>query len=99
MNNTLHTPGNWNRLDRPENSLDDSRILTHITNGSHIICTLGTACTDGSPNHTPNARLIASAPDLLQVVADYILLCDLHDYVGAVPDAARAALRKAKGDA
>jgi ABC-type bacteriocin/lantibiotic exporter with double-glycine peptidase domain len=45
------------------------------------------------------ARLIASAPDLLQVVADYVLLCDLHDYVGAVPDAARAALRKAKGEA
>jgi hypothetical protein len=99
MNNTLHTPGNWNRLDRPENSLDDARILTHITNGSHIICTLGTTCTDGSPNHTPNARLIASAPELLQVVADYILLCDLHDYVGAVPDAAREALRKAKGEA
>jgi hypothetical protein len=46
-----------------------------------------------------NAHLIASAPDLLQVVADYVLLCDLHDYVGAVPDAARAALRKAKGEA
>jgi len=45
------------------------------------------------------AFLIAAAPDLLQVVEDYVLLCDLHDYVGAVPDAARAALRKAKGEA
>jgi hypothetical protein len=48
--------------------------------------------------HTPHSRLIATAPDLLQVVADYVLLCDLHDYVGAVPDAARQALRKAKGE-
>jgi len=55
----------------------------------------------GLPKRENNdaARLIASAPDLLQVVADYVLLCDLHDYVGAVPDAARAALRKAKGEA
>jgi hypothetical protein len=45
------------------------------------------------------AHLISAAPDLLQVVADYVLLCELHDYVGAVPDAARAALRKAKGEA
>jgi hypothetical protein len=44
-----------------------------------------------------NARLIASAPDLLQVVEDYLLLCQLHDWVGAVPDAARAAIAKAKG--
>jgi hypothetical protein len=50
-------------------------------------------------NSQANARLISSAPDLLQVVEDYVLLCDLHDYVGAVPDAARAALRKAKGEA
>jgi hypothetical protein len=45
------------------------------------------------------ARLIAAAPDLLRVVADYVLLCELHDYVGAVPNAAREALRKAKGEA
>jgi hypothetical protein len=99
MNNTLHTPGNWNRLDRPENSLDDARILTHITNGSHIICTLGTACTDGSPNHTPNARLIAAAPELLQVAEDYVLLCQLHGLEGAVLDSALSAIAKAKGEA
>jgi hypothetical protein len=88
-----HTPGPWAILDRA----DDSR--THISNGAHIVCTLGTTRTDGSPNHSPNARLIAAAPDLLQVVEDYLLLCQLHDYVGAVPDAAREALRKAKGEA
>jgi hypothetical protein len=92
MKNT-HTPGPWAILERA----DDSR--THISNGAHIVCTLGTTRTDGSPNHSPNALLIAAAPDLLQVVEDYLLLCQLHDYVGAVPDAAREALRKAKGEA
>jgi len=53
----------------------------------------------GGETDIANALLIAAAPDLLQVVEDYVLLCDLHDYVGAVPDAARAALRKAKGEA
>jgi hypothetical protein len=53
----------------------------------------------GTPEGQANAHLIAAAPDLLQVVEDYLLLCQLHDYVGAVPDAAREALRKAKGEA
>ena len=92
MKNT-HTPGPWAILERAE----DSR--THISNGAHIVCTLGTTRTDGSPNHSPNALLIAAAPDLLQVVEDYLLLCQLHDYIGAVPDAARSAIAKAKGEA
>jgi len=107
MNNTLHTPGNWNRLDRPENSLDDARILTHITNGSHIICTLGTACTDGSPNHTPNARLIASAPELLSALegAYNAMARDIpsgglsDEDEEALLDVIRAAIAKAKGEA
>lgn len=44
-----------------------------------------------------NARLIAAAPDLLQVAKDYVLLCQLHDMEGAVLDAARAAIAKAEG--
>ena len=62
-----------------------------IKHGKSEICALHSG-------NLANANLIAAAPDLLQVVADYVLLCDLHDYVGAVPDAARAALRKAKGE-
>jgi hypothetical protein len=62
-----------------------------IKHGKSEICALHSG-------NLANASLIAAAPDLLQVVADYVLLCDLHDYVGAVPDAARAALRKAKGE-
>ena len=94
---TQHTHGPWSRLDRPENSLEDARILTHITNGSHIICTLGTSCTDGSPNHLANARLIAAAPemlDALQAVADFFSERD-----GLLPDQVRAAIAKAKGEA
>jgi hypothetical protein len=63
-----------------------------IKHGKNEICALHSG-------NLANANLVASAPDLLQVVADYVLLCDLHDYVGAIPDAARAALRKAKGEA
>jgi hypothetical protein len=63
-----------------------------IKHGKTEICALHSG-------NLANSNLIASAPDLLQVVEDYVLLCDLHDYVGAVPDAARAALRKAKGEA
>ncbi len=58
-----------------------------------------TICFLPERKNNDTANLIATAPDLLQVVEDYVLLCDLHDYVGAVPDAARAALRKAKGEA
>jgi hypothetical protein len=43
-------------------------------------------------------NLLEAAPDLLQVVEDYVLLCELHGLVGAVPDAARAAIKKAKGE-
>ena len=58
-----------------------------------------TICFLPERKNNDTAHLISAAPDLLQVVADYVLLCDLHDYVGAVPDAAREALRKAKGEA
>lgn len=84
--------------------MDDSRILTHITNGAHIVCTLGTTCTDGSPNHAANARLISSAPELLSalefLLADYlaingaVLTGSTHPAVKAVE-----AIRKAKGEA
>jgi hypothetical protein len=46
-----------------------------------------------------NARLIAAAPELLQVAEDFILLADLHDWEGAAIDNARAVIAKAKGAA
>jgi len=103
---TTSTPGPWNRLDRPESSLDDSRILTHISNGSHIVCTLGTTCTDGSPSHSSNAQLISAAPDLLSaleaLLSRSVSLDQSATHEGlknceAIAQA-REAIRKAKGE-
>jgi len=44
-----------------------------------------------------DARLIASAPDLLQVTKDLLLLAALHDWEGAAIDFAKATLAKAEG--
>jgi len=84
MNNTLHKGPFPLHITKNE---DHFVIIT--SQGNHYAKTFDPSA----------ARLIAAAPDLLQVVADYVLLCDLHNYVGAVPDAAREALRKAKGEA
>jgi hypothetical protein len=92
---TQHTPGPW--------KLDAGRMIR--TSSGEFYISYSTDKKTGKPAFQSfseldaNARLIASAPDLLQVVEDYVLLCDLHDYVGAVPDAARATLRKARGGA
>ena len=96
MNNTLHTPGPW-RLEITDTGF--RVIYSDSALRSHIAALNEAALCEEHGDTFANARLIASAPDLLQVVEDYVLLCDLHDYVGAVPDAARAALRKAKGGA
>lgn len=44
-----------------------------------------------------NARLISTAPELLQIAKDYVLLCQLHDWEGAVLDSALAAIAKVEG--
>lgn len=98
MNTTSHTPAPWTLLDREENS----RKLTHITNGAHIVCTLGTTRTDGSPNHYTNANLIASAPDLLSalrfLLADYMAINGDQLTGSSVPiEMAQAAISKAEG--
>lgn len=46
-----------------------------------------------------NARLIAAAPELLQVTRDFLLLAQLHDWEGAAIDFAKATLAKAEGNA
>jgi len=43
-----------------------------------------------------HANLLAAAPDLLEVVKDYVLLCELHDFEGAVVDSAKKAIAKAE---
>lgn len=98
MKTTNHTPGPWALLDREENS----RTLTHITNGAHIVCALGTTRTDGSPNHYTNAHLIAAAPDLLSalrfLLADYVAIEGEKLTGSSVPvEKAMAAISKAEG--
>lgn len=45
-----------------------------------------------------NARLIAAAPDLLQVAQDFLLLAALHDWEGAAIDFAKATVSKAESN-
>jgi hypothetical protein len=89
MSAQKHTPGPW--------------IATNC--GSHIqvhrqgwprdawsVCSFGFQANDKA-----NAQLIASAPDLLQVARDFLLLAALHDWEGAAIDFAKATLAKAEG--
>jgi hypothetical protein len=89
--NTKHTPSPWIRKGDWIQGMPESGASQGI---AQILGNCGCAKTVEA-----NARLISAAPDLLQVVEDYLLLCQLHDYVGAVPDAARSAIAKAKGEA
>ncbi len=84
-----HTPGPWAILER----VDDLR--THISNGAHIVCTLGTTRTDGSPNHSPNALLIAAAPDMLDALQAIVDAYKDRDTLLIAQ--CKAALAKAKG--
>ena len=95
MNNTLHTPGHWKILERKEHSFPDARTLTHISNGPHIVCTLGTTQTDGSPCHKYNARIIASAPEMLEALQGIVEA--FRDQDSLLIDQAKAAIAKAKG--
>lgn len=93
---THHTPGPWGILEKQ----NDNR--THISNGAHIVCTLGTTRTDGSPNHLANASLISAAPDLLAalrfLLADYISIEGEKLTGSPIPIAmAREAIAKAEG--
>ncbi|NBW15203.1 MAG: hypothetical protein EBR82_45140 [Caulobacteraceae bacterium] len=55
--------------------------------------------TNFKETNVSNMRLVAAAPELLQVAEDFILLADLHDWEGAAIDNARAVIAKAKGAA
>jgi len=55
--------------------------------------------TNYKETNVANMRLVAAAPELLQVAEDFILLADLHDWEGAAIDNARAVIAKAKGAA
>jgi hypothetical protein len=86
--NTQHTPGPWSVS--PYNN---------ITSKNGTIAKIEQMPGNDEAERKANARLVAAAPELLQVAKHYVLLCRLHDWEGAVLDSAIAAIAKAEGRA
>jgi hypothetical protein len=92
MKTHTHTPGPWSiafygETERP--------VIKH---GNQSIADVRGCELDDSTSHSmANARLIAAAPELLQVTRDFLLLAALHDWEGAAIDFAKATLAKAEG--
>jgi len=96
MNTQKHTQGPWKSYLYGKDSYGQTIATVAANDGNNRICEL-------SPFALPqdsieaNARLIAAAPDLLQVAQDFLLLAALHDWEGAAIDFAKATLAKAEG--
>jgi hypothetical protein len=91
MNTQKHTQGPWRCVDT-SNHAHDYRLLA--ANGAPL--PLNVVANDHSEQRA-NARLIAAAPELLQVARDFLLLAALHDWEGAAIDFAKVTLSKAEG--
>jgi hypothetical protein len=90
-----HTPGPWKTV-----LSASTRAVTTANEAPKqaTICRLFTECVAFEPGEfEANARLIAAAPELLQVARDFLLLAALHDWEGAAIDFAKATLAKAEG--
>jgi hypothetical protein len=100
MKTHTHTPGPWKVL---EHARGIGRTCVSTTNESPIqaiICDIDVkSVKTGEAMRLSNARLIAAAPELLQVTRDFLLLAALHDWEGAAIDFAKATLAKAEGNA
>ena len=101
---TQHTPGPWKHANRGD--YDTSGIGIFANNNAGMPYYVAMASYMGTADRSyaeANARLIASAPELLSalefLLADYIAI-DGEELTGsAIPvEKARAALRKAKGE-
>jgi len=90
-----HTQGPWKAHAAYFFGRDSFQITGTNGDSSPFLCRL----TDDTPNFEANARLIAAAPDLLQVARDFLLLAALHDWEGAAIDFAKATVSKAEGNA
>jgi len=84
MKHTTHTPGPW-VLNKTPSRIEIRQDAQHT-----LAFTLGDEA---------NARLIACAPELLQIAEDFLLLSQLHDWEGAAIDNAKTVLLKVKGKA
>jgi len=97
MKNTQkHTQGPWESYLYGKDSYGRTIATVGANDGNNRICEL---CAVDLPVDSieANARLIAAAPDLLQVTKDFLLLAALHDWEGAAIDFAKATLAKAEG--
>ena len=106
-----HTPGPWTLDEDTYTVLGDGRNVTRVHTVDDFICDGDDA--EVAEECAANAALIAAAPDLYEALAVLHTLLDFDDevaaWVGIVtenPDrinrafeAARAALRKARGEA
>ena len=113
METTTHTPGPWTyteHIGRTDLTVDFSigPDVRHIQGPETVgdlaahVSETGISCSNPSTlmpvdEAEAHARLIAAAPELLQVALDYVLLCDLHAWEGHVLDTAREAIAKATG--
>ena len=83
-----HTPGPWRYA--------PGEIVYGPSGESVASCRFVTNFKD---TNVANMRLVAAAPDLLQVAKDFLLLAQLHDWEGAAIDFAKTTLAKAEGRA
>jgi hypothetical protein len=102
MKTHTHTPGPWT-VENCRNE-DGSKFLSINGQGpwGSWLADIQAGNINGKPAdigplHLANARLIAAAPELLQVARDFLLLAALHDWEGAAIDFAKATLAKAEG--
>jgi hypothetical protein len=109
MTKTQHTPGPW-ALDDKTRAITWGDVSFSASFGaggfvvaSHTISTLPTYQSDRlTPEHHANARLIAAAPELLEVLGALMVTIDAQIDAGLRWDpetvaAARAAIAKATG--
>ena len=112
MKNTQkHTASPWIIRDRADTQSEQSKYYTLFNCDVMPVAKsdydyVGSICAIQSCDHIngipygeaqANARLIAAAPDLLQVTKDFLLLAALHDWEGAAIDFAKTTLAKAEG--
>jgi hypothetical protein len=96
QNTQKHTQGPWKSYLYGKDSYGRTIATVGANDGNNRICEL---CAVDLPVDSieANAKLIAAAPDLLQVTKDFLLLAALHDWEGAAIDFAKATLSKAEG--
>lgn len=100
-----HTPAPWEFSDMSGLTMDDKPYASaHIGANGEIIAMLGDDY-EKRDAVVANARLMASAPELLEALENFVTVCDsappieLVRYIAESCEKARAVIKKAKGGA